>query len=256
MRKIYIILFLIIGVICYSQTQTDPKSTPKTTAKPVRKPVAKPATKQKSKLTLKMKKEEKLTDFGIGAGLTRSVIFLSRNIKEFNDAKGYCFNLTYGGHKLIRFTAEYAKYNTLNIEPTWYDIKAKTYEANIHFLARFKNNKGIIFPIVGLSLNEFKGFFTGRDDFQNLRDKYSINSEVKSFWLGANFGLGYEHKIGPVKLVVMYKMRVGAADANERLNIMDVCYNFGLRYDIRVLRAKYIYRRIMNYHGNRYAIDF
>lgn len=245
--SIFVLMVLSLGLLA----QTTDKTKPQVESKPT----SKSSSQTKSKLTLSMKRSERLTDLGIGVGLTRSVIFLSRNIKEFNDARGYCVNLTYGGHKLVRFTAEYAQYNTINIEPTWYDIKAKTYETNLHFLARFKNNKGIIFPLVGLSLNEFKGFFTGRDDFQNLRDKYSINSEVRSFWLGANFGLGYEHSIGPIKLVAMYKMRVGAADANERLNIMDVCYNFGIRYELKVLKPKYMYRRVMNYHNNRYAID-
>lgn len=235
MRKIILIVLVILQSNLFSQTK-EPN-------------------KQIKNVRVQKKKEIKFTDLGFGLGLTRSVIFLSRNIKEFNDAPGFNVFMNYGGHKLVRVAAEYSQYTAINIEPTWYDITARTYEANIHFLARFKNNTALIYPITGISVNEFRGFFTGMDDFQNLRDRYPINSRVRSFWVGANFGLGYEHKIGPLKLILAYKMRVGASDTNERLNIMDVCYNLGLRFDIKALTPKYLVRTIFRTYKGRYQIN-
>lgn len=213
-------------------------------------------TGSKQSVTLQSKQSEsKLTNLGIGVGITRSVIFLSRNILEFNDASGLNICAVYGGNKLVRLTTEYHRFNSINIAPTWYDIKARTYDVNVQFLARFKKNKDLIYPITGISINEFKGFFTGRDDFQNLREKFKINSEVKSYWIGLNFGLGYEHSFGPVNTYIVYKMRVGAQDVNERLNIMDVCYSLGLRYDIKVLKPRFLMKRIYRSYNNRYLLD-
>lgn len=244
--RVLILYFL----ICFNGlliAQTD-KDSHKQTSKTV--------TNSKQSVSLQIKKTDtKFTNFGVGVGLTRSVIFLSRNIIEFNDATGLNVCAVYGGNKLTRFTAEFHRFNSINIAPTWYNIKAKTYEANVQFLARFKKNKDLIYPITGLSVNEFKGFFTGRDDFQNLREKYKINSEVKSYWIGVNFGLGYEHSFGPVNAYIIYKMRVGAQDVNEHFNIMDVCYSFGLRYDIKVLRTKYVIKRIFRGYNSRYLLD-
>lgn len=200
-----------------------------------------------------IKGESHFTNMGLGIGVTRSVIFLSRNVKEFNDANGLNLCYVYGGHKLMRFSAEYSQYKSINIEPTWYDIKARTYEVNVQFLAHFRSDKALIYPITGISVNEFTGFFTGKDDFQNLRDKYPINSVVKSYWIGANFGVGYEYKFGPIKAYLTYKMRVGAQDINEKLNIMDVCYHLGLRYDFQTLKYKYVFKKIFRTYKGRYT---
>jgi hypothetical protein len=201
------------------------------------------------------KNSAKYTNLGIGVGFARSVIFLSRNIKEFNDATGLNVGLVYGGNNLIRLGLDYSQFNSLNIEPTWMNIKARTYEANIHFVARFKGNRALVYPIVGLSVNEFRGFFTGIDDFQNLRGKYRPNTNITAYWIGMNFGLGFEHNLGPFKLTIAYKMRIGTQDVNEHLNIMDVCYAAGLRYDIKTYRVKYFYRRIIRGYRSRYYVD-
>lgn len=237
-RNLIIIIFVILSTFSFAQVKTKPVNEPKDL-----------------KLKVVKKEEAKFTSFGVGIGVTRSVIFLSRNILEFNDANGLNINMVYGGHKLVRWSAEFHRFNSINIEPTWYNIKAKTYEVNAQFLARFKNNRDLIYPITGLSVNEFNGYFTGRDDFQNLREKYQINSEVKSYWIGMNFGLGYEHAFGPLNAFIVYKMRVGAQDVNERLNIMDVCYTAGLRYDIRTFTPKYLYKYIFRGYRNRYMLN-
>lgn len=208
------------------------------------------------KRTLDKKKIEfKHTTLGFGVGITRSVIFLSRNVREFNDATGFNVGVVYGGNKLTRVSAEFHQYSPINIEPTWYNINAKTYEANLQLLARFKRSNAVIYPITGISVNQFKGYFTGKEDFQNLADKYQVNSEVRSFWIGANFGLGYEHEIGPLKAVLQYKMRVGVQDVVGKINIMDVCYSFGLRYDIKAYTPKVLYRVIMRSYKPRYSVN-
>ena len=108
----------------------------------------------------KKKKEPEYTNLQVGAGMMGSVLYLSRNVKESNDAKGYTIVANYGGHKLLRFSAQYTHYVPINIAPTWYTIKANTIEANMEIMARFSNNKTFLYPFLGLSYNEFKGFLS------------------------------------------------------------------------------------------------
>jgi hypothetical protein len=233
MRKFFFIIAMLLAIVVFGQKTT----------------ISKKRTLDKKKIELKH------TTLGFGVGITRSVIFLSRNVREFNDATGFNVGIVYGGNKLARVSAEFHQYSAINIEPTWYNINAKTYEANLHLLARFKRSNAIIYPITGLSINQFKGYFTGKEDFQNLADKYPVNSEVRSYWIGANFGLGYEHQIGPLKAVLQYKMRVGVQDVVGKINIMDVCYSLGLRYDIKALTPKAVYRVITRNYKARYDVN-
>jgi hypothetical protein len=179
------------------------------------------------------KQYPKTTNFGIGAGLTRSVVYLNRNVKEDNDARGYSFSLIYGGSNLLRASLEYTHYQTINIEPTWFNIKAKAIELNIHVIARFKKTNAFFYPLAGISYNMFSGYFTGREDYLNLSQKYPANRTVSTNWTGVNLGTGYEHFIKPISIFVDYKMRIGIADGRD-LNIMDVCFSAGLRYNLKV----------------------
>ncbi|MGZ4036788.1 MAG: hypothetical protein ACXVPQ_03105 [Bacteroidia bacterium] len=184
-------------------------------------------------LFLPKKPEVKKPNLQFGFGGMSSVLYLSRNIKEKNDAYGYAFHVNYGGNKLFRFSMQYTYYKPINIEPTWYNIYAQTIEANLEVLARFPNGKSFLYPMAGLSYNTFSGFFTGFNDFLNLREYYAANSTVKTRWLGVNVGTGFEHAIGPIVLFMDYRMRVGTDRGG--INIMDVCYGFGVRIKPSVL---------------------
>jgi hypothetical protein len=208
--------------------------------------------KAQTRIIKPVKTYPKKTNLAFSVGRTRSVLFLSRNVKENNDAKGFSFSAIYGGSKILRVSLEYTMYKQINIEPTWFNIQANTIEANVHVLARVKNTKALFYPLFGLSYNHFSGFFTGRNDFINLAEKYKINSVVTTNWLGLNVGTGYEQYIGPVSFFIDYKMRVGAYDGKEQhVNITDVCISFGLRYNIK---APSIYK-IFRGTKNRYFLD-
>jgi hypothetical protein len=206
--SIYLFITLFLSGIALSQTRV---------AKPVK------------------KSYPKKTNLSVGTGFTRSVLFLSRNVKENNDVTGNSFYVSYGGARLIRVSAECTFYRPIDIAPTWYNIKASSLEANVHFMARFQNSKAYFYPLLGLSYNHFQGFFTGRNDFMALSDRYAVNSTITTNWLGLNIGTGYEHYFGPFSVFADYKMRVGANDGKDhQINIMDVCFGLGARYNIRV----------------------
>jgi hypothetical protein len=184
----------------------------------------------------------KRTTFGIGAGMTRSVLFLSRNINDDNDATGFNFNAVYGISRLMRLNAEYTFYRPLDIAPTWLNIRARTLEVNMHFIARLTRSKAFFYPIFGISYNVFNGYFTGKNDFFNLASKYPVNRRVITRWVGLNVGTGYEHYIKPVSIFIDYKMRAGVSDEQRQFNIIDVCFSAGLRYNLRVRSIYSIYK--------------
>ena len=174
------------------------------------------------------------TRLGIGAGVAGSALYLERNVKENNTSKGYHFSLVYGLGHLFRTSMEYTHYQSIDIAPTWYNIKAGTFEWNLHIMARFSEGKAFFYPILGLSLNKFSGYFTGLNDFLNLKTIYQSNSEVSTLWLGVNVGAGYEYYFKKFSFFMDYKMRVGKSDSYKNINIMDVCLSMGLRLNLKV----------------------
>lgn len=212
MLKRYIIpLFIIFNLLnstsVYSQIRTTAKTTTIT------------ATKKN--------KEQQFTRWSAKAGANISVIYLARNVKDNNNEPGFCGGLTYEVNDFVRFAGLYTYFKPINIEPTWYDVKAKNFEVNLEVLAKFPNKKTLLYPFVGFSYNTYKGFFTGQADYLNLRQYYPINTTIKNNWLGLNLGTGLEHNFGILGVFIDYRMRVGKQD--NVINIMDVCYTGGLK---------------------------
>lgn len=182
------------------------------------------------------------TRLGLGAGAAGSVLFLSRNVKENNEAYGFHLSLAYGGTKLFRGTVEYTQYKSLDIAPTWYNVKANTIETNLHIIARFSEGKAIFYPIFGLSYNVFSGFYTGVRDYLNLNTLYEDNSDVKTQWWGINAGAGYEYFFKRFSFFADYKMRMGVSEGYNEFNILDVCLSAGLRMNLKVPTLYGLYR--------------
>jgi hypothetical protein len=198
-----------------------------------------------------LKTHPKRTTLGFGFGAAKSVLFLARNVKENNDALGFTASLVYGGSKLLRSSLEYTFYRPIDIQPTWYDIKASTIEYNMHFIARFKESKAYFYPLFGFSYNVFSGYFTGKNDFLNLASMYQKNQYVSTKWLGFNAGVGYEQFFKRFSFFIDFKMRVGLAQGNRQLNINDVCYGAGLRFNLRVPSIYQLFRGTRS----RYLLD-
>lgn len=209
------IRFLIVIFVCISQlicAQTKKKL---------------PVTNPKNVKTIPLPKERDYTNLSMKAGANNSVIFLARNTKDNNNVLGYCAGLTYDVNNFVRVSSLYTHFKPINIEPTWFNIKANTFEVNLEVMAKFPNNKTLLYPFAGLSYNTFKGFFTGQLDYLNLKEYYKVNSEIKNNWLGLNLGTGIEHQFDFIGVFIDYRMRVGKQD--KVINIMDVCYTGGIK---------------------------
>jgi hypothetical protein len=195
---------------------------------------------EKKDPAVKPEKERPYTKWSIKAGGNISVIYLARNVKEKNNEPGYCGGLTYEVNNFVRIASLYTRFQPTNIKPTWLDVKANTIELNMEILAKFPNDKTLLYPFFGASYNTYTGFFTGESDYLNLREYYPVNSTVTNNWLGLNCGVGLEHNFGIVGLFLDYRMRVGRQET--AINIMDVCYTGGLkiRFPYGKLAKKYL----------------
>lgn len=180
---------------------------------------------------LKVKKKE--TNFGISAGLVQSVIYLSRNVNNKNDARGLNVSINYDQGNFFRLIAEYSQFNKMTIEPTWSDIKAKTIELNAAFIAKTSDRKFYFYPITGFSYNTFSGYYTGIRDYLNLSSLYEKNTFVISNWIGVNVGCGLDFNFQPFSIFANYKMRIGNTEGYNEKNIQDVSIALGLRYNIK-----------------------
>lgn len=172
-------------------------------------------------------KDPKFTRWSIKAGANISVIYLARNTKEKNNEPGYCAGLNYEVNNFVRVSTLYTRFQPTNIKPTWLNVKANTYEANLEIIAKFPNKKTLLYPFAGFSYNTYSGYFTGESDYLGLREYYAVNSTVKNQWFGFNLGTGLEHNFGILGIFIDYRMRVGKQE--KAFNIMDVCYTGGLK---------------------------
>jgi hypothetical protein len=191
-----------------------------------------------------------MTYLSAGAGLANSVLYLTRNVKEDNDAQGYQFSLSYHKSTRFRYILEYTWYKPLDILPTWEKISAYTLEANANVLFRVSDGAGFFYPQFGISYNVFTGFYTGISDHLKLSRNYEVNSWVTTRWVGVNIGTGYEYRFRRMGFYVDYRMRVGMNEQHQ-VNITDVCINGGLRYSFIVIKGNKLFRGTRS----RYALD-
>lgn len=189
------------------------------------------------------------TDLTFGASFTRSVLFLARNTRERNDAAGITLNGTYGGNRPFRASLEYTLYRSIDIAPTWYNIRASTLEFNGQAVFRSKSNIGF-YLLAGFSYNVFKGYFTGKNDYLNLQTLYGSQQNITTRWLGFNTGVGFEYTVKRVVMFGAYKMRVGRSEGFKDVNVQDVCFSAGVRYVFKVPAL----RRLLKGPRNRYFL--
>jgi hypothetical protein len=197
------------------------------------------------------KKSYNTSKLGIGLGRAQSVLFLMRNIKEDNEAHGWdasmCYNLT----RVMKVAADYTWYKAIDIRPTWYTVRGRTLECNLHWLFVFPNGKTRFYPLTGISYNVFEGLFTGAYDHLNMQSMYAVNTVVRTRWLGVNAGTGMDYYLKPFSIYGEFKMRVGVSETNKQLTIMDVCLSAGIRYNLRVPSL----HRLFSGTRSRYLLD-
>ncbi|MCC6371375.1 MAG: hypothetical protein IT236_10250 [Bacteroidia bacterium] len=189
--------------------------------------------KAQLKVIKPIKDPVKHTNFGLGCGMARSVLYLTRNLNSNNDALGFNTILTFDKGNYFRGSVEYTYYGSINIQPTWLNVKAQTLEANLSVISKSRDKRIYFYPIAGLSYNIFRGYYTGINDFQNLSTIYTKNQIVQTNWLGINTGLGADYNFKGGAIYLSYKMRIGRTVEFKQINIMDVFMVAGLRFYVK-----------------------
>lgn len=193
---------------------------------------------------------KKESNFGIGFGLNSSVIYLPRSSSNSNGAAGRSLICTYDKGNYLRFTFEYNKFQSPDFAPTWYNVQASSFESNVQYITRFMDGHGFLYPMAGLSYNLFKGYFTGKNDYLNLRALHQENTTVTSNWLGLNVGVGYDYKFRNSAIFMMYKIRIGYTEGYNQCNIQDICFSVGYRIHM----DETLFKKIFLGPRSRYAL--
>ncbi len=186
-----------------------------------------PTAKTKTLTPTPKQKETQYMRWSIKAGANISVIYLARNTKDNNNEPGYSGGLNFDINNFVRVSTLFTHFRPIDIDPTWRNIKANSGEVNLEIIAKFPNKKTMLYPFVGLSYNSYKGYFTGEQDYLNLKEYYAVNTVIKNNWVGLNLGTGIEHNFGVLGIYLDYRMRVGKQE--KAFNIMDVCYTGGIK---------------------------
>jgi hypothetical protein len=197
------------------------------------------------------KKKALTTRMGFGGGVTRSEALLQRNIKDNNPAVGFNLRLTYNLNRIARPSLEYVRYSKINIEPTWYNVKAHSLEFNMNWLARVKGSHDHFYLLTGVSYNVFEGYFTGINDYLNLSSVYNRNAQIKTRWGGLNAGVGFEKTFKPLTFFGEFKMRVGLDDNKRDITPKDVLFSAGIRLNIIVPT----FSKLFSGTRSRYLLD-
>jgi hypothetical protein len=180
---------------------------------------------------------------GLGIGRASSVLNLPINTKNNNNAKGLNVILSYDQGKLYRGSFEYTYYGKIDISPTWDNVRAQTYEFNFCAISKNKENTLFFYPMAGISYNVFKGYFTGINDYLNLRSLYKKNETARLDWLGFNAGVGIDYNFNHnITLYGLGKLRVGKTEGLNQVNIMDVFFAAGLKYNFKGASLAKIFR--------------
>ncbi len=180
-------------------------------------------------------------NLGIGVGLNSSVVYLPRNSSGNNGAAGKSIICTYDKGNFLRFTFEYNKYMSPDFAPTWYNVSASSFESNVQYITRFMDGHGYLYPLAGVSYNLFKGYFTGKNDYLNLRAVHQESTTVTSNWFGINVGVGYDYNLKHSAFYFMYKMRVGYTEGYNQCNIQDICISVGYRLHLSEASFKKVF---------------
>lgn len=197
-----------------------------------------------------VKTETKKSNIGIGVGVARSVLYLTRNTANNNDAYGFYSVITYDRGNFLRAMLEYTNYSYIDIKPTWYNVKAQTVELNLAVIAKNKSKTLFFYPLLGLSYNIFNGYYTGVNDYLHLQPA-KRNSDVTSVWIGLNTGLGLEYNYRHISFFWNCKMRTGKTEGINQYNIMDVFNVIGIRYNLNQVSLHKIFRGTRS----RYSLD-
>jgi hypothetical protein len=180
------------------------------------------------------KKDTTKTDrmtFSVGGGYIYTSLNFFKNYQEETYYGGNGFRVLARFSDRFRLCASRDQVQSINIEPSWLNVKNVYYDLDMHFISHFQHTKNIAYFILGASAQYWNGFYTGIHDLNAWRVKIPINTYYHTLYFGVTAGAGVEIKLyGPISLYGELRWRASKTDLGTGLS--DVLYGAGLKLDI------------------------
>lgn len=177
---------------------------------------------------LKQVNTEKRWSFAFGANL--SSINLSRNYRENPyklglDVRGY-----YELNNVLRVMGEFIHTPKFDLNPTWSGVHNNLFNVSLNTMMHIVDQDIIVYTISGLSIQRWRGYYTGILDFSSAKFFYRPNTEVINSTPGLDLGLGFERPFPGFYLYGDFRYRFARLD--QAFGITDAAYNLGLKFPL------------------------
>jgi hypothetical protein len=170
--------------------------------------------------------------FTLGYGRVNGVVYMSRNVDIENSVTGNAYTMLYTFTDIFRGELLFQQFKSFDMLPSWKQVKAHALEINIMCMARTASGSVLFYPLAGLSWNRFNAFYTGIQDYTQMRKYSKPLTTYNSNWPGFNTGVGVSYCIGSCELSLQYKMRLGQTSHMNDFNIQDVQFSIFAFYNI------------------------
>jgi hypothetical protein len=168
----------------------------------------------------------------LGYGRVNSVVYMSRNVDVDNAVTGNAYSMLYTCTDIFRGELLFQHFKSFDMLPTWKQVKAHAFEINVMCMARTASGSVLFYPLAGLSWNRFNAFYTGIQDYTQMRKYSKPLTTYNSNWPGFNTGVGVSYCVGFWELSLQYKMRMGQTSQMNDFNIQDVQFSIFAFYNI------------------------
>lgn len=179
----------------------------------------------------------------VGGGFIKTSLNFFKNYQEETYSNGFGLRALYQVSETFRLAACFSKVQSVNIAPTWVNVNNSFYDLDAHFLMHFMDRRSIGYFVMGLSAQQWRGYYTGLHDINSWRLKATPNTDYRALYFGARLGMGAEIKIvGPLSGYGEFLFRITKTDVGFGLS--DVVYGLGLKANLANLsRSKAKHRR-------------
>ena len=178
----------------------------------------------------------------VGAGGLFTSLNFFKNAQAFTYYPAYSGRLYFQPNGLIRFVLDYSHVEQVNILPTWLNVQNSFIDLDMHLLMHPIRSTATVYFILGFSSQQWKGFYTGQEDFNNGVLKIPPYTSYKSLYFGGSIGFGFEfHLVRQLDLYGDVRYRMTKTDVGFGLS--DVCYGLGIKYTLLEFYPKPVYTR-------------
>jgi len=167
----------------------------------------------------------------VGGGFIKTSLNFFKNAQENTYSNGWGARMMLQTSETFRFAACFSKVESVNINPTWVNVKNSFFDLDAHFMMHFADKRSIAYFLMGLSGQYWNGYYTGLHDLNNWKLHATANTMYQALYFGGRMGIGAEIKIfGPLNGYGEFIFRFSKTDVGSGLS--DVVYGLGLKMNV------------------------